>query len=941
MTSEQWERVKAVVGDALEYPEEERFGFVLRACAGDTALRREVESMLAVSGSKLEACAEGLASTWEDQAAARLGQRIGAYELIREIGRGGMGTVYLARRADEEFEKEVAIKLLKRGTDTDEVLRRFRAEREILARLEHPNIAHLIDAGTTDNGLPYFVMECVVGVTITEFCSANHLGVDDRLRLFLKICAAIQFAHQHLVVHRDVKPANIVVTAEGEPKLLDFGIAKLLDPAEAPVTVTAVDRQRFTPDYASPEQVRGESITTVSDVYSLGALLYELLAGASPHRFSTKHPSPTELLRVVAEQEPLRPSSVATEAAQKTRLRGDLDNILLQALRKEPARRYPGVNALAEDIRRHLNNFPVRARKDTVGYRASKFIRRHRAGVTAAALVVIALISGITVAAWQAHVASLERAKAVQRFNQVRELARSVMFDYHDQIASLPGSTTVRHRLVQDSLKYLDNLSREAGNDHGLLRELASAYEKIGLVQGNSYYSNLGDTEGGLKSYRRSLEIRQNLLAADPGNRELQNEVAASYEGVGDILNAKGDLRACLETYERARELRERVTAAPGSTIPQQLALAELYAKISQVKGSDSYANVGDSAGALASARQGQNLLEPLHTADPANADISSVLSTALTNVSNLIRTTGDLAGALALQRRAVALMEKVSAAHPDNQNYAGETLGARNFLRLSLEDSGQLAEAVEQTRHVLAGMQKLLEADPQNTQIRRNVGVTYNSLGKNLLLTGDVAGALENHQKALAISEELSQANPDSDELKIDVAFTLQRLAEARAASGDHAAALENSRRALALREPVVASDPANSRARSDVSLFYSSICNSLAATGDFTGALEAIGKALPLAEEVSTRAPTNAKWRSQLAQRHADAGRVHIRIARTHPTSSPAAQTEWQRARDHLSRSAAVWQELRDKNALIPADTAKAEKVQQDLAVCDAALE
>jgi serine/threonine protein kinase len=359
MTPERWQRIKSVVADAMEKPVPARAAFVSSACGEDTSLRRDVESLLSQSHETLDRCADkvGARSLESD---GMSGARVGAYEVVREIGRGGMGAVYLARRADDEFEKLVAIKLLKRGTDTDEVLRRFRAERQILARLDHPNIAHLLDAGTTDDELPYFVMEYVAGERITDFCSARALNVRARVELFLKVCGAVQFAHRNLVVHRDLKPGNILVTAEGEPKLLDFGIAKLLAPESdlAGATLTLHDQQRLTPGYASPEQVRGEAVTTVSDVYSLGALLYELLAGDPPHRFSTPRPSPTELFNVVVEQESRRASVAASSPERRRELRGDLDNILLTALRKEPEQRYSGVTAFADDLRRYLQQRP-------------------------------------------------------------------------------------------------------------------------------------------------------------------------------------------------------------------------------------------------------------------------------------------------------------------------------------------------------------------------------------------------------------------------------------------------------------------------------------------------------------------------------------------------------------------------------------------------------
>lgn len=342
MTPERWQQVKSTLAAALERPDAtERAAFVTRACAEDTALRREVESLLAQPEDEFELVGKTIGAANPDGLVfSDKGRRVGNYELIRELGRGGMGSVWLARRADQQFEKLVAVKLLKRGTDTDEVLRRFQNERQILARLEHPNIARLFDGGVTDDGLPYFVMEYVDGKPVTQYCRDRALTIEERLELFLKICRAVQFAHQNLVIHRDLKPGNILVPADGEPKLLDFGIAKLLAPDDTTPEVTIAEHQRLTPAYASPEQVRGEPITTGSDVYSLGTLLYEILTETNAHRFSVPHPQATELLRVITQEEPVRPSAAVTDASIARRFRGDLDNIILKALRKAPARRY-------------------------------------------------------------------------------------------------------------------------------------------------------------------------------------------------------------------------------------------------------------------------------------------------------------------------------------------------------------------------------------------------------------------------------------------------------------------------------------------------------------------------------------------------------------------------------------------------------------------------
>ncbi|MFN0107448.1 MAG: serine/threonine protein kinase [Blastocatellia bacterium] len=492
MTPERWQRIKQIFDQVIEAETGSQEGPLTAACAGDDGLRAEVEKLLRgheqasgfIEEPAVAKAAQILQISVED---ALIGQQIGPYKVLREIGHGGMGQVYLAVRADDEYKKRVALKIIKRGMDTQEIIRRFRNERQILAGLDHPNIGKLLDGGTTEDGLPYFAMEYVAGKPITDYCDDRKLSTIERLKLFRHVCAAIQFAHQNLVVHRDIKPSNILVTEDGTPKLLDFGIAKVLNPELSGQTIdpTATALRLMTPEYASPEQVRGETITTASDVYSLGVVLYELLTGHRPYRVKSRLPH--EILRIVCEEEPEKPSTAVSrteegtsrdgskpitltpESVSRTRegepnklrqkLRGDVDNIVLMAMRKEPQRRYTTVNQFSEDLRRYIDGLPVVASKDTVSYRAQKFVKRNRSAVVAAALIFLSLFGGIAVAWWQARIAQ-------QRFNDVRQLANSLLFEVHDEIEKLPGSTSVRQLIVKRALEYLDRLAMQAGSDY-------------------------------------------------------------------------------------------------------------------------------------------------------------------------------------------------------------------------------------------------------------------------------------------------------------------------------------------------------------------------------------------------------------------------------------------------------------------------------------------
>ncbi len=931
MTPDRWQRTKEIVADALEKDAAERPAFVASACAEDSALERAVNSMLAHADdeTRFDGAIDELQRVRSGGDDTRTGQIVGAYRITREIGRGGMGAVYLGERADAQFEKQVAIKILKRGTDTEEVLRRFQTERQILARLEHPHIAHLIDGGTTADGLPFFALQYVRGTRITEFCDKEKLDARARVALFLKVCAAVEFAHRNLIVHRDLKPGNILVTDEGEPMLLDFGIAKLLAPDAHTIELTVRDHQRLTPGYASPEQVRGEPVTTASDVYALGALLYELLAGESPHRFPTGAPSPTELFRVVVEGAPPR-ASVSTPDPEKRRaLRGDLDNILLTALRKEPERRYSGVAAFSDDLRRYLEGRPVRARPATFGYRSAKFVRRHKLGVAAGALLLLTFLGGVAATWWQAQEARRQQAIAQRRFHDVRKLARAVIFDYHDLVTPLRGSTPVRERFIKDALEYLDTLSREAADDRGLLREMATAYTKIGQIQGNSYFANLGDTAGALSSYRKALALQEPLLLADPNDRALAGENAKTHVGLGDVLYSKGALQEALASYERATALREAILALEPEDSGNRLELAEAYSRTADLKGMEHYSNLGDPAGGLIAGRKAQALLEPLYARTPHDPDLRSRYSNVLTHVGMLAATTGNTAEALQAQRRGVAMLEELAAENPDSQGYEVELLAARHWLRFAMEDNGQLAEAIALSRKIVADLEHLVGADPKNVQFRRNLAVSQNTLGRELLLNGDTAGALENHRAALALTEEMLAADPGNLEKQADVALSYWRLGQAQAAANDSAAALRNYREALRLREPILATDPSNIRALDQVASIQADVGKALGAGQDFDGAQTALARSLAIAQKVSAQSPTNARLSAHLAQRLHEAGQLQLAAA------NPA------RACELLTASSAKWEELRNTGTLIPADAQKPGDVARDLAACGAARE
>jgi tRNA A-37 threonylcarbamoyl transferase component Bud32/tetratricopeptide (TPR) repeat protein len=677
--AERWRRVQEIFHAAADLPPREQQAWLDDACEGDGDLRAEVEAMLradAAAGSLTAGVRQAAAQVADDMPptlagevraaavvdadSAWIGRRVGAWRITGVLGRGGMGAVYEVQRDDGAFTQRAALKLIRADVDDEGRRRRFVEERQILARLAHPNIARLLDGGETPEGAPFLVMEAVDGKPITEACDAAAMPVAARLRLFVDVCRAVHFAHTQLIVHRDLKPSNVMVTADGIPKLLDFGIAKLIDP-EAAAGLTLLGDVALTPHYASPEQVRAEPVSTATDVYSLGAILFELLTGRRAHHFDSY--TLPEMVRVICDEEPVAPSAAVT-AAKARRLRGDLDNIVLMALRKDPARRYASVQQLAEDLERHLDGRPVAARADSWGYRTAKFVRRNRLAVAAGTLVAASLVAGIVGTLWQAR-------RAERRFQEVRKLANTFLFDFHDEIRDLPGSTAAREMVVSTALEYLDNLAADARDDQALQLELGAAYEKVGDVLGNPMGPNLGRTDDALAAYTRSLELR----------------TAAS----GRAVDSAAEGRAVLQSH---------------------------------LKMADALLGGGKTAEARAHVDQGWALMERWGT--PRDR------IDALMRRGEVASRDGDLAAAEAVYREAVALAQAEAKARPGTATSTLLTWCAGR-LGFVYKHQNRQEETLSTLALALAAVRQLRDAEPTRTAHARQVASLHNDRGDTL----------------------------------------------------------------------------------------------------------------------------------------------------------------------------------------------------------------
>lgn len=814
---------------ALEQPLEQRSIFLAQACGGDAHLKAQVQALLACD--EEEGFLDRPLICPNDQPSDMLGRRIGSYQLKALLGEGGMGEVYLAERDDGEFHQWVAIKLLRVGPGYKLLAGRFESERQILAQLEHPNIVHLLDGGRTEEGHLYLVMEYVDGLAIDEHCQKQGLDVSSRLKLFLRVCAGVEHAHRNLVVHRDLKPANILVTDAGQPKLLDFGIARLLAPDifHRPFDPTITILRAATPRYASPEQIKGGVITTASDVYSLGVLLYELLSGRSPYRKATG--STHEVSRAVLEDEPEKPSRAVMRTDEpdarhgfipksfRLGIEGDLDNIILKALNKEPSQRYPSVEAFAQDIHNFLEGRPVSARTPTWDYVISKFVGRYPWQVGAAALSVAVLIGGATALAWQKQISD-------RRFEQVRTLAHSIVYELDPALEKISGATSARKLLVGKAVTYLNSLSKEAGGDPELQEEIAGAYEHLGDVQGSPAYSNLGDIQGGLASYRKALAIRRSLVARTPRNAKTQDNLATCLYRFALINSTTGHIQETLGLQHEALTIRKKLYEAdPRAYLGKLISAYESIGRTQLEAGSPEQAeknfrmeltlaegqmhldpqseeaalNVwyvsqnlaqafsakGDPEQALVYARRELEVIEQLSQKKPADVMYQKYLANSYSDVARSLGNPekpniGDWQTALTYYKKALQISSRLAAVDPADMDAQDKWSLTLQSIGAVIAKYGSLSDSLQYSRKALKIRQKLARIDQENAFTRWHLAVGYHSIGNVLLLQDKIPNALENFTHALQIRRTLFEKNPTDLEAKYLLAQTLLRIGEA-----------------------------------------------------------------------------------------------------------------------------------------------------------------
>jgi tetratricopeptide (TPR) repeat protein len=864
---QRWQQIEDLFLQTIEIPLPDRAAFLRDHCGADDDLLHEVESLIrrdelgddersaviiGIIGDAAAGLMSGDAPPDNPPPDNMVGSVIGNYRVIREIGRGGMGGVYLAVRADLTFEKQVAIKLVKRGIDTDAVLKRFWYERRILAALDHPYIARLIDGGTSPDGRPYFVMEYVDGKPLDVSLRESALSIEQRCQLFRKICEAVAYAHRNLIIHRDIKPANILVTADGTPKLLDFGIARLLsvDPGENTIVGTASNRA-LTPKFASPEQISGGAVTTATDVYSLGVTLRTIL---------------TMSLDIT----PKSNEEADIEKAEEN-LPSDLRTVLRKATCPEPERRYASVADFSEDLRRYVEGLPIQARDPTWSYQAMRFVQRHRAGVAAAVLFNILIVVGIGAILKESRQAERERRSAQQRLGLAVEMANRTLANVNGTMAQLPGTTDARRQIVRSTEEYLDQLARDSGNDPRVLAALGTAYVRVGEVQGNPDFANLGDTAGSLATYRKALSVVEPLLQNDRDNRQLQELSADAHLGLASLLNAVGSSKESETEYRAAIEIASQLLAAHPADATARLRLLNAHLVALQHFASDQ-----EGAEKIA----GEYLPDAIQLAaeNPDNVEIQLNLAGYYNLLGNISRRREALQDSLTFYRESIALREAVARKDPRHSavlrdlavgyGQAGDILGSPFLASL-----GDLDGALKYFRKEEKIIDEMSRSDPSDKRAHYDLGLAWMRIGGTLQAKGDLSASNQALDRALEEFGALQGAGPDQAPYLRGLELVYEYRGRNSWKLGDRRDAIAWYRKSLELASAQVQKDPHDMPAKRQVVAAEGPVAVLLALEGDSSVAHQLIEKTLRDAEGIPAIWKGRAwNWRGQLYQGEKD---------------------------------------------------------------------
>jgi serine/threonine protein kinase len=943
-----WNRVQSVFLSLVDLSPEDQAQRLDTTCADDSQLRAEVESLLESDRDDPHVISATIASEAALLFGERtlIGDRLGAYLVVKEIGRGGMGDVYLATRDDDQFQKQVAIKVVRRGMDTADVLGRFQHERQILANLDHPYIARLLDGGTTFDGRPFFVMDYVEGQPLEVFCGDHKPDIKTRCQLFLRILEAVAYAHRNLVVHRDLKPGNIFVTSDGSPKLLDFGVAKLIAADAGPGVTAASTARPFTPEYASPEQVQGLPVTTATDIYSLGAVLYELLTNQRAQPMATI--TPNEIERVICQTEVRRPSLLAPD------LDSDLDNIVLMAMRKEPGRRYQSVDQLAEDVRQYLRGRPVLARQDSFWYRARKFARRNRFEIAGTALIFASLVVALVVALSQSREAQsarhaaeaqktiaerervraeagftqaelaraaesqqrvkadqqrdeavLERARAEQRLTQLFNLADKTLFQIHDAVAKLPGATEARQTLVRTTLDYLESIEKEHGLDDRMRLALGAGYARTAAIQGDPTHPSLGDFEGARRSYQKAEVVLAPLYLRKKNDPDVITRWLEVEGGLAELQYRHFNRQVGIERYQGLVPISHRLAElAPSdpSAVKREAELQGMLA-IAVVP--------TDKVAARNYANREIAIMTALIGRFPEDRDLKQDLGSALASVAGSLTAVGDLTPAAEYYRRSIEIREQLLNAEPHDALLQRNLLVAYGNYAALLgipwsANVGRSAEARKYCEKSVVLARALAASDPQDQTARYDLAISLGHLGMVEPEPEQIAGSLKSLEEALAILDPIIKANPNSTSIINQAAMVRQYAGYRLRSLGQLEAAAGQFRLALAELELMISANPGQPMGITTALSNEEGLAGIYAAWGDRVAALQHANHAVDRAEKYSASSPNLAVPLGHL-------GTAYFELASVERTLH-----DWDRASEAAEHAASLWRTIHDPSVL-----------------------
>jgi eukaryotic-like serine/threonine-protein kinase len=928
MRNNHWSLVEALFEGALERPLAERRQYLADACANDPELLAEVESLLEndrdAENVLRSMVADDLTEMTRSSISADLGSQVGPYLLVRELDSGGMGVVYLAVRSDDHYFQIVAIKMIRKGLESPELVQRFRVERQVLATLNHPNIGAILDGGETKDGRPFIVMEYVEGQPITQASEAQGLSIRERIDVFRSLCCAVHYAHQKLIIHRDIKPSNVLVTPEGVVKLIDFGTSKPLEPQLflKDETPTGGGLGMMTPDYASPEQLQGKPLSTATDVYSLGVLLFELLTGSRPYKLRSLAPSAQQ--RVLTPPEVRKPSSAPDLSKRRRKeIAGDLDKIVMTATDHDPAQRYQSVQHLEEDLLRYLQGKPIAARNASFIYRVRKLVQRHKA-MMATVSATILLLSASLLIYWN------QSRKADRRVGQIRTLAGAAITDLTDNLQHSSASTRTQEALFRSALAYLDELRRSTGNDPRLLVELSKAYLSVGDLEGSPSAANLGKSETAVASYEKARQAAGEARARMPGD-DSTVALIQSYQRLGDIESFLGNLREAHDNYQQGLAMARPFWQAQ----PYRPARKRLLAK--------SYQGMGNVA---LTSLQPDQALESLSAAfdifgDSPNGDedhdrmlISLYLESAST-----FNELGWQSQALADDGKAEALAQALVQQYPHSvQAHRSLFLACQGaVLVLAGRDAlnvGDSRHAQENARKALAIAQTMVGIDNGNVQAQYDLATAYALMGDSFRQVNfEKAGAW--YRKSIRLTKELSPLYGEG--ARHWLAIVDEDLAEVLEEKEEAPERLQLLLEANQIRRELAETSP---HGRLHLMRSYCKLSDAEIGAGDIAKAEQYASAALPYFSGFSTTSPSLLVLRDVGLCFESEAELQHrLAVDPLYPTKQRlSAEGE---SRNWYRKSDAVWTTWVDRNAATPESERERRKVECALRKADINLQ